>query len=121
MKQLPGQMSIFDLIEPEVGEYVTTHGAVICHIMRPGYIGKKVVYDVSTQSMPDLCKVGILEKYIWNDFEHCWRSVIYHGNKQRALIDHAPWNTGSGQIYECLPWDRYPERQKAIGKVRREA
>ena len=47
MKQLPGQMSIFDLIEPEVGEYVTTHGAVICHIMRPGYIGKKVVYDVS--------------------------------------------------------------------------
>ena len=109
MNEIPGQMTIFDLMpkntEPEVGEYVTEHGAVICHVMRPGYIGKKVVYSCGTESMPNLCRVGVLEKYFWNHNASCWRSVINPGTKHCVLIDHAPWNTGrfsSSEIFECM-------------------
>lgn len=61
-----GQMSIFDYMpllqpEPAPGEYVENCGAIICHIMRHGYIGQKVVYDCSTQSHKWL-RVGVLEK-----------------------------------------------------------
>lgn len=94
------------MTEPEVGEYVRSTGAVICHIMRPSYIGQKVLYDCSTQSMRNLYKCGILEQYI--PYEGRYRSVIYDGRKQRVLLTHYPGR----EIYECLPWDAYPERTK---------
>lgn len=112
---MTGQMTIFDWMpeaqpEPEVGEYVTEHGTNIPHIMRPGYIGKKVVIDCSTASRK-WYQVGILEEYI--PYEGTFRSIVYTGKKQRSLITH---REGYGtELYECLPWDAYPERMKAIG------
>ena len=112
------QMSLFDfmptlMVEPEVGEYVKECGAVIPHIMRKGYIGKKVLIDVSTQSCT-CYQVGILEKIVparyWGDGEwiECERSIVYTGKKQRSLISHYPWAT---ELRECLPWDAYGRRQ----------
>ena len=110
---MTGQMSIFDWMpslaqEPRMGSYVEKHGAVICHIMRPSYIGKKVVYDCSTQSHT-WYRVGVLEQYI--PYEGRMRSIINVGEGQRILLTHYPGR----EIYECLPWDAYPERMKAIG------
>ena len=93
------------LTEPAVGEYVHSTGAVICHIMRPAFIGRKVLYDVSTQSMR-CYQCGILEAYI--PYEGKWRSVIYHGKKQRALVTHY----AGVEIFEPLPWDACQERTK---------
>lgn len=96
-----GQMSIFDCF-PELtlkpGDYVETHGAVICHIMRPGMIGKMVVYDCSTQSHKWF-RAGILEDYI--PYEGRWRSIIYVGKKERILLTHYPGQ----EIYELKPWN----------------
>lgn len=117
MKQIKGQMSIFDFLEPEVGEWVTKHGAAIPHIMRQSMVGKKVVYPCGTQSRPDDCQVGILEKYIWNWDNKCMRSIIFTGKKQRTLFDHM----NGRDIYECLSWDKYPERMAAIGRRTKEA
>ena len=108
------QISIFDWmptaqVEPEVGEYVTEHGANICHIMRPSYIGKKVVFDVSTQSRRSY-QVGILEKYI--PYGEYWRSIIYTGKKQRTLLTHYPGK----EIFEGLPWDAYADMRKSAYK-----
>lgn len=108
------QMTIFDFIEPDVGEFVKTHGANICHIMRKGYVGKKVVIDLSTQSH-EWYQVGILEKivpscYYRNDERvECDRAIVFTGARQRQLITLMP----GVEIYECLPWDNYPERSKA--------
>lgn len=99
--------------EPAVGEWVTGHGAIICHIMRRGYIGKKVVVDKSTKSK-EFYRVGILEDYFEN--EGVMRSVVYTGGKQRELIDHFP----GVEIFEPLPWDCYEKRNKVIYKDRRE-
>lgn len=118
---MTGQMSIFDYMptmqqEPDVGEFITKHGQVICHIMRPGYIGKKVCFDVSTESMR-MFQVGVLEKIVtvgWyynGKLGDCDRAIIYTGKKQRSLVTLSP----GVNIYECLPWDAYPERMKAIG------
>lgn len=93
------------MTEPEVGAWVTEHGAVICHIMRPSYIGSRVVFDCSTWSMR-IFRVGILEAYI--PHEGRMRSIIYTGSRQRTLLTHYP----GIEIYECLPWDAYPERTK---------
>lgn len=98
--------------EPEVGEYVHKHGQVLCHIMRPAYIGKKVCIDVSTQSRKTF-QVGILEKYI--PHEGTYRSIVYTGKPQRSLITHRNGET----IYEVLPWDQYPERMEKIGSMAR--
>lgn len=108
------QLSIFDIMpetqqEPEVGAIVEETGAIICHIMRPGYIGQKVLYDCSTQSRR-MFKCGILEKYI--PYEGRYRSIIYTGTKQRTLLTHFPGR----EIYEPLPLDAYIERRQAIGK-----
>ena len=92
--------------EPGIGECVKSTGAVIPHIMRSAYIGKKVLYDVSTQSMR-CYRCGVLEKYI--PYEGKMRSVIFYGKKQRGLVTHYE----GVNIYECLPWDAYPERAKA--------
>ena len=106
-----GQMTIFDFLEPAVGEYVTSHGANICHIMRPAYIGKKVVYDCSTESRRWF-RVGILEKYI--PYEETFRSIIYIGKKQRVLLTHRQGK----DIFECLPWEAYPKRMAVIGRTK---
>lgn len=111
---MKGQLTIFDLLpelleEPEIGAYVTKHGANICHIMRPGYIGQKVVYECSTQSH-EWFRCGILEKYF--EREGVMRSVIYVGERQRILLDHYEGR----DIYECLPWNAYPKRIAAIGR-----
>ena len=115
------QMSIFDvlsrqeheehinMIEPPVGTYVDACGAVICHIMRKSYIGRKVLVDRSTQSMTCF-QVGIMEDYI--PYEGRMRSIVYVGKKQRALVTHYP----GVEIREVLPWDAYEERNKAIGQ-----
>lgn len=116
------QLTIFDWMptlqpEPEVGAWVTKCGAVIPAIMRPSYIGKKVLMDKSTQSLTAY-KVGILEKILpgtyWKDGKEvkCDRSIVFDGSKQRNHITHMP----GVEIYECLPWDAYPERMKNIGK-----
>lgn len=102
------QLSIYDLFddrEPDVGEYVESHGAVICHIMRPACIGRKVIYDCSTVSHKWL-RCGILERYFL--CEGKWRSVIYDGDRQRVLLDHYP----GVEIYEPLKWDQYPGRNR---------
>lgn len=117
------QLSIFDWMptlrqEPDVGEWVTEHGQVIPHIMRRSYIGKKVVMDKSTQSKKAY-KVGILEKVLTDFYWHgdemveCDRSIVFDGGKQRNHILHMPGR----EIYECLPWDAYPERMNSIGKA----
>lgn len=107
------QLSLFDEPgesgEPIIGAWIEEHGAVISHIMRPGYIGSKVVIDQSTQSKAWF-RVGILERYF--ETGGVWRSVVYTGEKQRHLIDHFP----GVNIYEVLPWDQYPKRIKSIYK-----
>ena len=119
---MTGQMSIEDWmpeacpgygVEPEVGAYVHDHGQVLCHIMRPAYIGKKVCFDVSTESHPNSFRVGILEKYI--PHEETYRSIVYTGTRQRSLISHR----NGRSIYECLPWDQYPERKGKIWDMAR--
>lgn len=124
---MTGQMTIFDWMptmqaEPEVGEWVDEHGAVICHVMLESYIGKKVVMDKSTSSH-QWFKVGILEKII-PDFYYkmseageyeqvpCDRLIVYDGTRQRNHIKLMPGT----EVFECLPWDAYPERKAAIGK-----
>lgn len=89
------QMTIFDFLPEEVkpGDWVEDHGAVICHIMRPAYIGKLVVMDKSTESR-HWYQVGRLENYI--PYEGRWRSIIYTGKNQRSLITHHP----GVEIYE---------------------
>lgn len=107
------------LTEPAVGETVKRTGAVIPHIMLSAYIGKKVLYNISTQSMR-CYRCGVLEEIVDDFYWHtrsdgedekvpCDRVVIYHGKKQRALISLMPGQN----IFECLPWDAYPERAKA--------
>lgn len=87
------QLSLFDWRpdlkrEPEAGEYVETHGAVIPHIMMPGHIGRKVVYDCSTASHRWL-RVGVLEDYTRTPWGS-WRAIINVGKKDRILRDHRP-------------------------------
>lgn len=138
---IDGQLSIFDWMEdfdpakeakqaavlpeqieePEVGAWVYTRGAPISRVMRRSYIGKKVLMDKSTQSM-DAFKVGILERVDTSFYYHgdqkieCDRSVIYDGSRQRSYITHMPGQ----EIYECLPWHSYKEREDSIllGPVR---
>lgn len=107
------QLDLFDVCEqlktePEVGEYVNEPGAVICHIMRRGYIGKKVLIDVSTTGMT-VFQCGILEDYI--PYEGRMRSIVFTGQKQRALVTHYP----GVEIHECMSWHWYEKRQKVIG------
>lgn len=126
---MKGQMTIFDWRpdaqpEPEIGADIREHGQIICHIMRPSYIGKKVCFDISTESMRNLFRVGVLEEILEDHYwrlnlstgqyerKPCDRVVIYTGKKQRSLISLMPGR----EIYECLPWDAYPERMAAIGR-----
>lgn len=96
---------IYDAREPDIGEWVEDHGAVIPHIMRMAYIGKKVIVDKSTVSHRWL-RCGVLERYFLCDGK--WRSVIYDGERQRILLDHYP----GVEIYEPLKWDEYQKRAK---------
>ena len=108
------QISIFEwepkvIPEPEVGDCVDRAFAAIPHIMRPQYIGRKVLFDVSTQDR-ELYQCGILEKYAPHD--GTYRSIVYTGIRQRSLITHRP----GVEIFECLPWDAYTKRMAAIGQ-----
>ena len=103
------QMSIFDCF-PDLclnpGDYVGREnvGIVICHIMRPSYIGKMVVVDRSTDSR-EWWQVGILEKYI--PYEGRYRSIVYNGSAQRLLITHYP----GVEIRELKrPGEKYEDR-----------
>ena len=103
------QISIFDWMqssapEPNIGDYVKRPGAIICHIMRAGYIGRKILVDVSTEHN-ELYQCGILENYI--PYESFMRSIVYVGDRQRKLITHYP----GVEIFECLPLD-YEKRVK---------
>lgn len=101
------QLSLFDveiatsLKHDEVGSYKKTPGAVIPHIMRHAYIGKKVLIDKSTHSM-QWYRVGILEDYIWNPGAKAMRCIVFTGERQRHLIDMVP----GVEIYETEPLDR---------------
>ena len=66
------------------GDYIKEHGPVIPHVMRSGYIGKLICFDVSTESM-ELYKVGILEDY-YIPWSGTWRAIIYTGQRQRSLV-----------------------------------
>lgn len=108
-----GQISLFDWSpeaqpEPEIGAWIKECGAVICHIMIPGYIGQKVAIDKSTHTHR-WYRVGRLERY----FEHegHMRAVVDVGEHQKQLVDLWP----GINLHEPLPWDAYPERNKAIG------
>jgi len=107
------QLTIFDWMptvmqEPEVGKIVREHGACIPHIMRSGYVGRKVCFDCSTQSRRAY-KVGILEavnpSFYWRlegrEYKQvpCDRVVIFTGTKQRSFISLMPGR----EIYEPLP------------------
>ena len=103
--QIWGQISVYDYLEsigkapdPEVGEYVERTGAVICHIMRPSYIGHKILFNCSTASLAWF-QVGILEAYV--PYEDRMRSIINVGKKQRILYTHYP----GCEIYELHPWN----------------
>ena len=105
-----GQLSIFDCFpdmqrEQNVGDYIEEHGNAIPHNERHGFVGKKICFPCGTQSMPDLMRVGILERYFFNVFDHCWRSVIYTGQKQRTLINHEPWKGIQNEIFELRRTD----------------
>ena len=115
------QISIFDWMpslepEPAVGEYIRKAGAVIPHIMRKGYVGKKVAVDISTQNRKCFV-VGILEKIIPAKYYQgdliveTERSIIYTGKKQRSLVTHYP----GVEIFEVLPWNAYEKRNTAVG------
>lgn len=85
---MKGQISIFDWMpssapEPNIGDYVKRPGAIICHIMRAGYIGRKILVDVSTEHN-ELYQCGILENYI--PYESFMRSIVYVGDRQRKLL-----------------------------------
>lgn len=89
------QLSFFDQnAEPSVGDYVESHGAVICHIMRPAFIGKNIVVDKSTQSH-EWYQLGVLEDYI--SYEGRFRAIVYTGERQRQLITFYP----GIEIYEA--------------------
>lgn len=114
------QMTIWDLMkptrtdtreEPAVGDWVETCGPVIDHIMIPGYIGRKVLFDTSTESMT-LYKCGILEDYI--PFDGHMRAIIYTGKHQRSLITLYPGR----DIYETLPWNG-EERMRMNRRIQR--
>ena len=122
---MKGQIHMLDWMptfqaEPEVGTRVTECGAVIPHIMIRSYIGKKIAFDVSTQSRR-LFQVGRLEKVLDTVYYHlegeaykerpCSRVVIYTGKKDRSYLSLIPGTN----VFEVLPWDAYPERMKAIG------
>ena len=98
-------------VEPEVGEWVDKCGAVIPHIMRRSYIGKKVVMDKSTSSHKWF-RVGVLEKVVTGFYYdgdkkiECDMLIIFDGSRQRNIITHWPGR----EIYECLPWDAYERR-----------
>ena len=93
----PQRKTFTPTAEHKPGDYLEdfgeTNGAVICHIMRPSYIGKLVCYDCSTQSHK-WTRVGILEKYF--ECRGVMRSVINVGSKDRILFDHYPGR----EIYE---------------------
>lgn len=112
-----GQLDIFECFpelfrkpDPEVGEWVEEHGPVICHIMREGCIGHKVVWNCGTESMPNLCRVGILEKVLADHYyeyrngdyieKPCDRVILYTGKKQRSSLLLMPGR----EIYEVHPW-----------------
>lgn len=93
---MEGQLTIFDCFadlfkkrEPEAGEWVEKHGAVIAHIMMPAYIGQKVIMDKSTESH-EWYQCGVLEDYFYLEWDKCWRAVVYDGRKQRNLINLTP-------------------------------
>lgn len=103
-----GQMTIWDLMAPQrrtdgkelqVGDYTNEAGPVIPHIMRPAFIGEKVLYDCHTESHPDLYRCGILEEYI--PHEGSYRCIIYDGRRQRVLITMRP----GMEIFETEPWN----------------
>lgn len=108
---IPGQMTIWDfpqaLPEPFVGEFGKTHGQIICHVMRKGYTGKKVLIEVAAGTF----QCGILEEYAEMP-NGLMRSTVRVGNGLKYRITHRP----GVEIFEPLPWDAYPERMRAIGR-----
>lgn len=125
---IKGQQSIFDFMpeimpEPGIGEIIEKAGAAIPHIMRPGYIGRKVCYDCSTQSKKGY-RVGILEAvneaFYYSleseDYKRipCDRVTIFTGKRQRSFILMMP----GSEIFECLPVKAYQKRNEAIERNR---
>lgn len=117
---MDGQISLFDWMpsaqpEPPVGSYIQKPGAIIPHIMRKGYIGRKIAFDCSTESR-EMYRIGILEEVKQASYFHledgryvekpCDHVTIYDGVKQRSYILLMPGH----EIFECLPWHAYERR-----------
>ena len=105
------QMTLFDFmpkLEPEVGEWADTAGAIIPVISLHSYIGKKVMMDKSTVGHTWF-HCGVLEKVI--DYEDHKRAIVYDGGRQRNYITY-PWS----QLHECCPWEWYEKRMQMIGR-----
>lgn len=84
-----------------MGDWVTEHGPVIPHIMRPSFIGELVVIDKSTISH-EWYEVGRMEKYIECDGH--MRSVIRIGkNHMNYIDDYLKPSIYNGTIYELSP------------------
>lgn len=131
------QLTIFDIMaaedaketapeserpEPETGAWIYDHGAVIPHIMRPGFIGRKVAYTCGTQSQPNLFRVGILEKYFYNEHAKCWRSMPDAMFRYRAAALFARTECpevlqGVRDEYEQQDINGYESEQKQKTKV----
>lgn len=78
--------------ELRAGEYVKDHGMVICHIMRPSYIGKKIVIDRSEPGR-ECYQVAILVDYIKLTTP---RAVVNTGKAEVEVITFRP----GVEIYE---------------------
>ena len=104
------QLSMWDLLQTEEshypGEWLEEHGANICHVMRPGYVGRLICIDCSTVGHR-WYQVGRLERYFFMEDERVWRAVVYTGSRQRSLISFRP----GIEIFEVEPWD-YERRTK---------
>lgn len=72
--------------ELRAGEYVKDHGMVICHIMRPSYIGKKIVIDRSEPGC-ERYQVAILVDYIKLTTP---RAVVNTGKAEVEVITFRP-------------------------------
>lgn len=90
------QLSLFDTDDnvcrkkrDTIGTYKRRPGAVIPHIMRSAYIGKKILIEESTPR-GEVYRVGVLEEYTYDIERRVHRCIVFTGEGQRHQIDMYP-------------------------------
>lgn len=99
------QMTIYDFApdfrrEPEIGETIEEHGAVICHIMRKAAVGRKVCYPLELYG--HRMRVGLLERYYKGE-DGWWHSVILEAAGKETVLTHKP----GVEIFYLFPFNFY--------------